>query len=404
MHRPPLDLPLAVAFAALAVAPLRAQLSLQSQFPSGVSPVACAHDPATGTVWVYESFGTNIRKFSSAGAPLGTIPRPGASADDADLEVAPVAFQLGGTVVQAGTLLFVDGESGTAEIYGIDPLSGVVIASLATSFGSSHVVGGAYHVQRGTFFLVQDRVPVSAAQRNLVAEIDPVSGAVLGTFQTTQANPAFTVNYGDIEVTANGNLLVVSSDETEIGQFTPQGAWVLGHPLPPGVTPPSGIAVDPAGCGLWVASPSGPISRLLATCPTTSPHAAGCSGPGANNSLTVTSLPWIGTAFRASATGMPPVALVLAVTGLQPFAPPIPLLALLPQAIPGCDLHTPPDLLLASFAVNGQAESQILLGADPSFVGVPFFHQMVVMELDPVTLAVTNVTSTNAVQATIGSY
>lgn len=400
MHR----LPAALVLGLAAATPAHAQLGLVGQFASGVTPVGCAHDQGSGVVWIYEAFGTLIRKYSVTGTALGTVARPGSSSDDADLEVAPVAFVLGTTLVPAGSLLFIDGESGGAEIYAIDPATGAVFASLATSFGNSHVVGGAFHVQRGTFFLVQDRVPATAAQKNLVAEVDPATGQVLGSFQTTQANPAFTVNYGDLEVTPNGNLLIVSSDETEIGEFTPQGAWLLGHPLPVGVPTPSGIAVEPTGCGLWLASPTGQVSQLTGTCPTASTFAPGCSGVGANNTLTATALPWIGSTFRAKATGLPPVTLVLAVTGLQPIVPGVPLSALLAESLPGCDLNVVPDILEALFSTTGEAEWQLTLDANPTFVGVPFYHQFVVLDLDPVTLAIDAVTSTNALQLTIGSY
>jgi hypothetical protein len=48
----------------------------------------------------------------------------------------------------------------------------------------SHIVGGAYHPERNTFFLVQDRVPGSADE-NRIAEINSQTGAVINTVQVT---------------------------------------------------------------------------------------------------------------------------------------------------------------------------------------------------------------------------
>ena len=149
-----------IAFLATAALPTaaRAQLALTSQFSTATSSVGGAYSAQSDTIWQYASFGTVLRELSRTGTLLGTIPRPGNSANDADLAIAPVTFQLGGVTVPQGSVLFIDGESGGAEIYAVDPSNGAVIASLAAAFGNSHVVGGAYHVQRGTFFLVQDRV------------------------------------------------------------------------------------------------------------------------------------------------------------------------------------------------------------------------------------------------------
>lgn len=161
-----------------------------------------------------------------------------------------------------GTLLFINGESGAADIYAIDKSSGAVLATLTTAFGASHVVGGAHHRERGTIFLIQDAVPAGTANDNLVAEINPDTGVVLQSWATTASAPGFTINFGDIEVASNGNLLIVSSDETSIGEFTPTGALVALRPLPAGVTGLAGIGVDDLACELWVTSSSGVISRL----------------------------------------------------------------------------------------------------------------------------------------------
>jgi hypothetical protein len=131
---------------------------------------------------------------------------------------------------------------------------------LTTVFGNSHVVGGAFHPQRGTIFLVQDRV-AGAVDGNRIAEIDPETGAVVATFQTT---PAFVVNYGDLDVCpSTGHLLVVSSDEATIAEFTPAGTLIAEHPLPDGVTALSGIGIDDSTGDAWVSDTSGIVRRIV---------------------------------------------------------------------------------------------------------------------------------------------
>src|SRR5688572_25518071 len=244
----------------------RAQLALLDEFDAGLgSLVAATYDGTNGRVWVYESFGANLSSFTPAGDPVGAIPRPGSSANDADLDVATTAFTLNATLVPAGTLLYIDGESGTADIYAVDKSDGTVLASLATAFGNAHVVGGAWHPGRSTLFLVTDHLDTTP---NTIAEIDPTTGAVLNSFGP---GADFTVNFGDIEVgTVTGNLFLVSSDETFVRELTPTGTLVGDYPLPAGVSSPSGIGIDDDANEAYVASTSGNVYRLGAAPTTTS--------------------------------------------------------------------------------------------------------------------------------------
>ncbi|HLT48785.1 MAG TPA: T9SS type A sorting domain-containing protein [Rubricoccaceae bacterium] len=240
--------------------PASAQITLLGFFdPAEIgSPCGVGYDLDT-TAWVYECFGASLHRYAPDGTLLGTIPRPGESANDVDVEVAPEALTLGTTSLPAGTLLFINGESGPAEIYALDKTTGAVLATLSTAFGVGHVVGGAYNPARNTFFLVQDNVPGSG-DGNLIAEVDPVTGAVLNTFQITAS---FSVNFGDVEVAdATGNLLVVSSDESDMAEFTPDGTFVQYQDLPPEVSGLSGIGLDCAAREAWVAGGNGRIFRL----------------------------------------------------------------------------------------------------------------------------------------------
>lgn len=243
--------------------PARADFMLLGQFDSGLpTPVSLGFDPGTDRVWVYDDFASTLRSYSRTGAFLSSVARPGESANDADITFAPEALTLGGTSVAAGSLLFINGETDAAEIYAVDKDTGAVLATLNTAFGLDHVVGGAYHPGRDTFFLVQDRVPAGTVNDSVVAEVNAATGAVLNTFQITALLPGFTVNFGDLEVGANGNLFVVSSDEGTVAEFTPGGAFVRQHTLPAGVSSLSGLGFDAGRNEVWVTGTGGTVWRL----------------------------------------------------------------------------------------------------------------------------------------------
>lgn len=144
------------------------------------------------------------------------------------------------------------------------------------------------------------------------------------------------------------------------------------------------------------------FARLTATCPATvTTQGTGCTGSGGANVLAATALPWIGATFRARGTGMPALGLVVAATGFSTLS--LPLSAVLPQGQLGCNLLVSPDLLAVLLPVAGIADSQIALPNTASLVGQSFHHQMVPLELD-VSSAITAITSTNALAATIGVF
>ncbi|MGB3074832.1 MAG: T9SS type A sorting domain-containing protein [Chitinophagales bacterium] len=216
------------------------------------------YDPGAARVWVYSCSSTNIYSYTPAGVLSTFFAKPGENANDVDVEMAPAQLTLKNITVPEGQLLFVNGESGVADIYAVDNVTGTVTQTLNTAFGSSHVVGGAYHPLRHTFFMVQDNVP-SASLENMTAEVDPITDAVLQSFQITSN---FSVSFGDLEVGANGNLFVVSSIEDSMAEFTPLGAYVKRHALPIGVTSLSGIAIDCVAGEAWVSSTNGTVYHL----------------------------------------------------------------------------------------------------------------------------------------------
>jgi hypothetical protein len=231
-------------------------LGITTEFAIGGAQCGVAYNGESDQVWLYPCSGVELLSYDSSGQPVSAIPRPGEAANDVDVDVASVAFAVAGVEVPVGTLLFSNGESDTVEIYAVDPVSGTVLTTLETAFGASHVVGAAYHPALDAFFAVQDRVP-GATDGNLVGMLSPADGALLSSWSVL---PNFDVNYGDLDVClSTGNLMLVSSNETSIAEFTTDGAFVGAHELPIGVGGLSGIALDDASGRVWVVSNSGGV-------------------------------------------------------------------------------------------------------------------------------------------------
>lgn len=225
------------------------------QFATGRgSLVGLGFDDPQRTVWVYD--GSMLYSFNREGAALDTIAAPGERADDVDIDIPSESLTLAGVALPAGTLLFINGESGPAEVYAIDA-TGRVLATLNTGFGASHVVGGAWHPGRNTLFLVQDNQP-AAELANRVAEIDPATGRVLTSFSLGE----YSVHYGDLAVAPSGNLLVASSSQTQLAEFTPEGQLVRQLPLPEGVSAISGIGINDETGDVWAAGTGGLVWLL----------------------------------------------------------------------------------------------------------------------------------------------
>jgi hypothetical protein len=242
-----------------------AQLVLLDQFATGLGTlVGAGFEAPADRVWVYASSDTTLEAFTTAGTAAASIARPGGAGNDDDIDFAAAQFTLAATVVPIHSLLFIDGESGTADVYAVDTGTGMVIASLAAAFGSNHVVGGSLHPTRGTLFLVADKFDSTPST---IAEIDPTTGAVLNSFGV---GVGYTVNFGDVEVHATtGNLWLVSSDHDVIRELTPTGTLVQDRAFPTGVTSVSGIALDEARDEVYLAGTGGTVFRVGLSAPTT---------------------------------------------------------------------------------------------------------------------------------------
>lgn len=241
-------------------------LTILAQFNPSNTGGTCgiAYNAPAGETMVIGCSANTIDRYAEDGTFIASSPLFGESANDVDIDISPASLFLNGTFVDQGQLLLINGETDVAEIYALDQGTNTGIDTLTTAFGVSHVVGGSYHPQRGTFFLVQDMVP-SGFQENRVAEVDAVTGDTLQTFPLA---PHFVVNYGDLDISpVSGNLFFVSSDEDSsdedsIAEFSPDGVYIAGHALPPGVSALSGIALDNDLEGAWVCNTSGVVFKL----------------------------------------------------------------------------------------------------------------------------------------------
>lgn len=230
-----------------------AELIVLSEFPhSGMQvSLGLAYDDVTDTVWTFH-LNQTIVSWTSDGTALTTIPHPGPVGTNAvDLEMAPETLNVGAITVPAGTLLFIDGETGPAVIYALDPSTGSVLSSLTTAFGSSAVTGGAYHAARDTFFLFES---VFGTDPNLIAEIDPQTGQVLNSFHTTDADSGFSLQFSDIDVDNNtGNLYVAGFPSDGALVLRPDGSLVGVQAFPQITGHPRGLGIDDSTGEIWVA-------------------------------------------------------------------------------------------------------------------------------------------------------
>ncbi|MFK7742702.1 MAG: hypothetical protein AB8H80_20485 [Planctomycetota bacterium] len=142
------------------------------------------------------------------------------------------------------------------------------------------------------------------------------------------------------------------------------------------------------------------LSTVTSECPASvSSLGGGCPGSSGSNTLSATVLPWIGSSFEASATGLPTTCVAVAVTGVPTTSFP---LNLLPQGQPACDLLTSPDALALQLTTTGTSTSSVSISNDAAWIGQSLFHQVLSFELDPAGNIVL-ITGTNALAAIIGA-
>ncbi len=220
---------------------------------------ALGYDKVQHRVWIYHCNADSLICLDTTGQKLVALKAPGEIADDSDIDIAPVSFQLAGTMIPQGTLLIINGETDSAEIYAMDPVTGIVLDTLFTSFGNNHVQGGAYHIPSGTIFLVQDGA-AGLTLGDRVAEINVNTGQVI---QTWSFGNLYSVYNGDLEAAENGNLYIVSSYEDSILEITPQGQFVQRHDINFSIGSISGFDFDCATGSIWACNTVGNVYHFI---------------------------------------------------------------------------------------------------------------------------------------------
>ncbi len=167
-----------------------------------------------------------------------------------------------------------------------------------------------------------------------------------------------------------------------MGQFVNAVDWMAG-------------GVVAGGNGLW---------RMSTPCPPSAvPFGAACAGTGGTNTLAANGLPWTGSTFSMTATGLAPLSLIAVDAGFAPLGP-LSLASIgLPNARPGCFLHLAPDYYQLGVSTTGEHTVAWTIPDSPTFAGLDVYWQFVVLEIDA-SLAILETTSTNALQLTIGSF
>jgi hypothetical protein len=143
------------------------------------------------------------------------------------------------------------------------------------------------------------------------------------------------------------------------------------------------------------------LARFAPTCPAlATPYGIACVGSAGPVTLVADNLPWAGSTFRATASGMAPGSLAF---GLHSFlSAATPLAALHPAGGVGCDLLVSPDVAVLLLPVGGSVTSTLGIPTSPAFLGAVVRNQVVQIELDP-TASITAITSSNGLVLTFGA-
>ncbi len=132
---------------------------------------------------------------------------------------------------------------------------------------------------------------------------------------------------------------------------------------------------------------------------------AGCAGAHGANDFEASSLPWLGSVFRARASGLPAQSLTAVMTGFSTTR--TPLQAILPPSLSspaGCELLVAPDLFESGVpSLTGVLETALAIPDDSAVVGAMLHQQVLAFDLSN-PAAAAEVTSTRALELTLGDF
>lgn len=246
---------------------------------------------------------------------------------------------------------------------------------------------------------------------NSVAIFDGTSWSALGTGIAGSHSFGWTV-----EPLPNGDL-VVGGSFTNVGgiaaaniarwngtAWSALGAGVTGGGFPMAYQIASRPQGDIVVTGFFThagGQPNNGLARLVPPCPaTTSNLGNGCASSAGPMQLTSRTLPWIGSTFRTTTTGIALNGISFGLVGLNASA--VPLVALHPAGQPGCTLLLDPILTILCATAGGSADFALPLANQPALVGIPLHHQVLQAELTP-GFDIIALAGSNALALVIGS-
>jgi hypothetical protein len=355
----------------------------------------------------------NGTTWSSVGAGLAAAPTDLAANDQGEV-LARVSAQLqrfDGLGWQVQVLPFAGNVLGITAAPGGEFVIGGVFSTPTGVFGSARLVGGAATLigSPGLMLMLVFGRDADGSVLTAGTGLDPIRRLVGNTWTVVGSGAIAPGGVARLFLMPNGDIAAVSRplpDGTALLSRFDGSAWTQLATIGRGGGNQQDIAatttrdgdivvvgnvVEVAGlvsCGLAMATPACPAAAV--------PVGTGCTGSGGPMALLADNLPWTGGTLRATATGFPALALALQVIGVTPTVQPLPLGAA------GCSLFTSPDLIAVLFPSGGAVAAPLAVPREPSLVGVVARMQVVGLELDAA-LALVRVTSTNALQLTIGA-
>jgi hypothetical protein len=142
--------------------------------------------------------------------------------------------------------------------------------------------------------------------------------------------------------------------------------------------------------------PAHGLARLTTTCAALAqPYGAGCSSTAGPLAIGADTLPWLGTTFRTTTTGVPGLSLCFCIIGFASAS--TPLSALHPLGQPGCSLLATVDNVTVQLPVANRVQSDLMLPLQPAFVGATLHNQTIAFELSAGVLV-----ASNGLAATLG--
>jgi len=270
-----------------------------------------------------------------------------------------------------------------------------------SSFGSGDVIALVLRpdgrlVVGGTF----DRAGGLPAR--LVAEWDGVGWRSLDPFMIFVADLLLLPD-GDLLASGMSLLNIERYDGANWGPVAGSiAASTVDNVVGPMVAMPDGEVVIGGFFTTVGGQPSSHIARLASTCPATaSSFGTPCSGSSGPLTLTAASLPWIGSSFRTSTAGFAANSLGLMTLGFTTAS--LPLSALHPAGVPGCDLLVDVGYAALLVPVAGVAEVSFAFPETAAIVGIELFQQVLQAELGAAS-AITSISGSNGLDITIGVF